>query len=563
VFAVDVGTGYCTFGRARWRIKIPKFEAGSAYMPFSSQLNFLGQPVPYWMYVSGNNLLKESVPTKQDMERELENYVGSRLEDCDFSDFESRGYDIYVGNGTVVAKINDLSVDFKINNKITIFKNNKSVVVDNQDFSVKSKLGKFYGMAIGVYNYEKSNMFLEKYALDVMRLYAPVDGTALSCAPKVFVESKVKKDIVNGLASNIPSIKLKGDYYDLSSSVMKYFVTNTNMNVDENVNFMYMPSWPTTIRMYGNKVVKPVGMQPGMAIMGFCYVPYHFVYDIDFPVLVQFYDDDEIFQFPISVVISKNQARNALPTTAGATIESKVCEFKNQNVSVHTYDADLNPIDAQIQFKCLNSMCNIGETKTYHNDSFLNGQFPQCVNGFIIASAKGYADSNYQISTNNENVADIILSKEYNLSLSLPNVRRALVTFSSDDFSATVVYPEMKSVELIEGYYNVSVYAYDNSSLVFPATTKRKCVNIPKGGLSGLFGAETEKCYTINMPEMNIDFAVVGGGKNREYITSDDLKNSNKLNIDVPLFGLPKNLQELQSNNFKVNDERISLEFEK
>jgi len=300
-----------------------------------------------------------------------------------------------------------------------------------------------------------------------------------------------------------------------------------------------------------------------MSALGFCYVPYHLIYDIDFPVLIQFYDDDEIFQFPVAVVIEKNQARKALPTTAGKSIESKVCEFKNQNVSVHTYDADLNPIDAQIQFKCLNSMCNIGETKTYHNDSFLNGQFPQCVNGFIIASAKGYADSNYQISTNDENEADIILNKKYNLSLSLPNVRRALVTFSSDDFSATVVYPEMKSVELIEGYYNVSVYAYDNSSLKFPATTKHKCVKVPEMGLSGLFGAETEKCYTINMPEMNINFAVVGGGKNREYITSQDLNSSHKLNIDVPFFGLPKNLEELQSNNFKVDDERIALEFEK
>jgi len=36
-------------------IELPKFESGSLYMPFSSQLNFLGNDIPYWYYVSGNN----------------------------------------------------------------------------------------------------------------------------------------------------------------------------------------------------------------------------------------------------------------------------------------------------------------------------------------------------------------------------------------------------------------------------------------------------------------------------------------------------------------------------
>src|SRR3989344_2258537 len=35
-------------------LELPEFEAGSDYMPFSSQLNFLGKGVPYWYYVSGN-----------------------------------------------------------------------------------------------------------------------------------------------------------------------------------------------------------------------------------------------------------------------------------------------------------------------------------------------------------------------------------------------------------------------------------------------------------------------------------------------------------------------------
>src|SRR3990167_8847197 len=30
-------------------LEVPDFEPGSSYMPFSNQLDFLGQGVPYWM----------------------------------------------------------------------------------------------------------------------------------------------------------------------------------------------------------------------------------------------------------------------------------------------------------------------------------------------------------------------------------------------------------------------------------------------------------------------------------------------------------------------------------
>jgi len=564
--------GIALLGEQGGHIEVPEFEPGSAYMPFSSQLSFLGQAVPYWMYVSGNNFLRERVPTKMDMENELAVYVADRIESCDFEDFELAGFDVFVEAGSVSSRVNDLSVDLSVRNKITIFKGESSVVVGEHGFSVGSKLGKFYGMAVDVYNYEKSNMFLEGYALDVMRLYAPVTGTDIGCAPRIFVEEDIKDEIMGGLGANIPMLKLKGNYYDLSSAENSYFVSDIGRRIDENVNFMYSPNWPSSIEIYGDMVAKPVGLQEGMGMMGFCYVPYHFVYDINFPVLIQFYDEKEIFQFPVAVVISKNQARVALPTTTGVSIESRVCEFANQDVDVYTYDVDLNPVEARIQFKCLDDVCEIGRTsltseatgngQQVTGEAVLNGEFPQCVNGFILASAEGYADAKYQISTNEENIANVVLNKKYNLSLDFGDVDKALVNFVADDYSVTALYPEMDSVELVEGYYNVSVFVYDNSSLKFPASSKSECVDVPEGGLAGLFGAETEKCYDINLPEMDIDFAVVGGGRTREYITARQLEESSELNINVPLFGLPSDLEGLQANHLRAEDEFIYLEFE-
>ena len=75
-------------------ISLPDFEPGSAYMPFSSHLNFLGNPLPYWYYVSGNNIVKEQLPSKRDMEEQLAQFLGERLLECDLTEFEQQGYEI-------------------------------------------------------------------------------------------------------------------------------------------------------------------------------------------------------------------------------------------------------------------------------------------------------------------------------------------------------------------------------------------------------------------------------------------------------------------------------------
>src|SRR3989344_774296 len=66
-------------------IEVPEYKPGSEYAPFSSELNFLGFPVPYWYYVSGNGLIKEQMPTKGDISIEIGEYVGEELERCDFT----------------------------------------------------------------------------------------------------------------------------------------------------------------------------------------------------------------------------------------------------------------------------------------------------------------------------------------------------------------------------------------------------------------------------------------------------------------------------------------------
>ncbi len=543
-------------------LEIPDFEPGSAYSPFSSQLDFLGRAVPYWMYVSGNNILREQVPTKTLMEEQLARDISEKSDLCDFSGFNSEGYIVNVEKGAANVKINNLDVVVSLDSVVSISRGMSSANVETSKVTVNSKLGKFHDLALKIYELEKKEAFLENYALDVLRTSAPVTGIDLGCAPKVFVESEIREDISKGLEANIASVKIDGGYYELSNQERNYFVVDSGLNIDENLNFMYSSSWPTRIEIYGDKIAEPIGLQEGLGILGFCYVPYNLVYDMNFPVLVQLYDTEELFQFPVATIVQRNQKREAILGEGVSSIESPICDFKNQKVDVYTYDLNLNPVEALISFECLNSVCSIGETKVEDSNAHLVADFPQCVNGYITARAQGYADSKFKISTNVENIANILLNKKHNVSLDLGNVKKALITFSSDDYSTTVVYPEMKSIELIESYYNVSVYVYENSSLSFPKLSERKCVDVTEGGIAGFFGATTERCYDIEIPKTDVSFAVVGGGKTQEYILDSVLKQSRELNINVPLFKAPTTLQELQMNHERVDGEKVVLSFE-
>ncbi|MDO8517128.1 MAG: hypothetical protein Q7S33_03290 [Nanoarchaeota archaeon] len=554
--------GISILGEQGGYIKSPEFIPGSQYMPFSSQLDFFGQPVPYWLYISGNNILKEQVPTKSSMETELGNYVRERLKYCDFSDFEKQGYDIFIEDGNVNAKINDLSVDISSSNSITIYFENQSTIINNHKVSVKSKLGKFYGLALSVYDFEKKNMFLENYAIDVMRLYAPVNGVELTCSPKVFNENDIKTNLTQALSSNTGMIKLAGNYYTLQNPDNKYFVTNIGKNIDESVNFVYSPNFPSRIEIYGDKIAMPVGLQEGLGILGFCYVPYNLVYDIDFPVLIQFYDASEVFQFPIATIIDKNQARNALPFTIEQSIESEICKYKNKFIQVKTSDSNGDAVLSDIKFKCLDTECYIGKTSMKGQDAILEDYFPACVNGYVIAKADGFADAKSRISTNEEIFADVALNKLYELPIELnSNEENILISFDSLDYSTNVLYSDLKNVKLIEGYYNISVYIYKNSSIKLPSSSTRKCVSVPTSGIKGIFGGSEEKCFDINTPEQEISFAVIGGGKASEYITEDMLRNSDKLNIDAKIFKTPISLEEVQNNFEDVDNSKIEINF--
>jgi len=560
--------GIDILGQQGGYIEKPEFIPGSEYMPFSNQLDFFGNGVPYWYYVSGNGIIDENVPSKTKMQEQLNNYVEEMLDNCDFSDFEGQGFEINIEDADVSSSIKKNLVEVQVKQDLSISFGEISWRKTSHSIDANSQLGKFYDLAKKIYSKERNDLFLEVYGIDVLRNYAPVDGVELTCSPKVWIQNEIKEDLKNGLEANIQAIKLKGDYYNLKEEKNKYFVQDIGQDVDVNINFLYSKDWPTKIEIYPDEdplIAEPAGNQQGLGILGFCYVPYHFVYDMTYPVLIQLYGVNEMFQFPVSVVIDKNQPIEGLDVQGLEDIESEVCKYKNQELSVYTYDIDLNPVEAEIEFECLGSNCDIGKTEIQGNDAVLVADFPQCVNGYVVTKAEGYVKKRYLYSTNQGGEVNIVLDKLYDLDVNLKVDEQnsnnfAVINFVSEDHTQVIAWPEQNKVSLSEGAYNISVYVYSDSSINIPAMKKQECVEAPKSGLAGVFGLTEEKCFDIDIPSQQLTNVISAGGKSGDYFVESMLEKG-KVEVNVQGIGLPKSLEELQDSYNLIEIKPVYLEF--
>ncbi len=563
--------GASILGQQGGYIENPEFSSGSSYMPFSSQLDFLGVGVPYWYYISGNGISSEQIPSREKMEVQLSNYIDSELSFCDFSVFEEQGFEIIMGESEVETFIKDNIIEVNINQDIAIAFGDTIWLGNTHNVKVKSSLGKFYNLAKKIYENQKETMFLENYGLDILRLYAPVDGSEIGCSPLIWNIEDIRNDLIEALEANIPMTKIKGDYYELGVKENQYFIHDIGEETDINVNFMYSRDWPMKLEVWpseeGFLEAKPIGLQEGLGMLGFCYVPYHFVYDFAYPVLIQVYSGSEIFQFPVVVLIEKNNPREALDVEGLPDVVPELCEYKNSEMTIYTYNTDLEPVEANIKYKCFDTTCDIGKTELQGDDAVLTNMFPQCINGNIIASAEGYETEKHLISSLNENLAFIVLNKKYNLSVEVQKDGEfaegdsAIIIFSKEGKVQTLAYPQQKNIELTAGQYQIKAYIYSNSTIRLEGSSTEKCSEVPRAGVAGFFGLTEEKCFTLEIPDQIVSSAVSGGGTENYYIGQSELLGSDKIVIDADNFGLPRKVEDLQENYNKIETSGLEVEF--
>jgi len=344
-----------------------------------------------------------------------------------------------------------------------------------------------------------------------------------------------------------------------------YFVVD--LPVDEDVRFITSQNWPHNFEVNPSEgafmIANPVGNQAGLGVLGFCYVSYHYVYNVKYPVLVQVYEDDEIFQFPMAVILQGNNPRESLEGTAVGYEDTGFCENKNTLIEVNTYDSNLNPVLAKISYECFGSTCSMGETSS---NGILETEFPQCVNGYVIAKAEGFEDTKYLYSIIESGDVHIVLDRIYNRNIDLrlngfSYGGEAIINFVSEDLSKTVIYPDQKIVELSEGDYDVSVYIYEDSSLELEELTYEECMDIPRSGVGGMLGLTQEKCFEITLPSQIVSSALAGGGEDVYYITEYELQNANTIEINAESLPEPTSLEKLQENYMLFETKGLDIYF--
>jgi hypothetical protein len=552
-------------------LEMPAFEPGSAFMPFSNQLDFLGMNVPYWFYVSGNNLVKIQKPEISEIQQQMAAEINEKVKTCAFDSLVAQGYIInFSGEPKSTVTIKQSSIETTLDWPMTVEFEGKKTALSQHNINTKSSFGALYDTASKIFDSEQQQLFLENYSLDVLNLYAPVDGLEISCAPKVWNPSEVKQQIVEALEGNIGAIKVKGDYYEVSAD-HKYFEVDTGTSVKENVYFLFhreMPLkfdvWPTE---NGLMKADPIGSQPGLEMLqmiGFCYVPYHFVYSVSFPVLVQLNSGDELFQFPMLVVIDRSQAREA-QAAEEAEVSFDICQFKNQEITVHSYDQDSKPIAAEVYYKCFNQACPLGKTEIAGGTASLRAMVPQCYNGFLVVRAENYSDAVLMVSSIESFTANIFLKPRHilNLDLGIAGDEQAIITFSSSNYSTSVYWPDQKQIELAEGIYDVRAQLFKNATISLPNQTGEKCVKVPSGGLAGILGQQTEKCFSIDVPSEELTSVIFGGGSATFDVFESELADASKIKITIPEFDVPADLNDLSGVYGMLETSKIEIALEK
>ena len=550
-------TGVALLGLNGGHLADVDFEPGSEYMPFSSHLNFVGNEIPYWFYFSGNNIPRQNIPSKKDMESQLEFYIEENVRDCGFEDFYGEEYEFSKGPLDAEVRITNTVVDVDLKMNLVISRGEDYFVIKDHRVSVKSKLGSLYEDALEIYEQEQSTLFLERFGIDTLRLYAPVDGVEIKCSPMIWDASEVFNDLKEAIELNTLALKTSGDKKD-------YFVIDTSIN--NNARFITSSNWPSTFEVAPNEgsslVSNPIGNQPGLGVLGFCYVTYHFVYNLAYPVLIQVYDEDEIFQFPVAVVIKGNLPRETSEIQSFSYQEPyDVCSDKLSSVNIKVYDSDLKPVVADVSYECFGSRCVLGQTSA---DGTLFADIPQCVNGNFVVSSSGYKEAKPIYSSVSKGSSIIILDKEFEKEVSISIGGKtysgnSIISFSSEDSMQSIAYPENNKIKLGEGDYEVQVQVYKNSSLSFAETTKEQCVEIPSSGLGGLIGFTEKECFEINIPAQIVSTVLAGGGVGGYYFSTNALENSGEIVLSIEDLYVPKNLEELQNSYLSFENKYVGV----
>ncbi len=595
----------CLYGITSEALKRAGSQGGYVYVPednlpvnpitpFSNALSLSsGQEVPYWFYETSNGIQRSQIPDEDEVKEQISRFIIENIGVCvaSLNGFSEDGYDFSIDyepetNILIEDERTIVSVDLPVEVSLKDFNFN----LDKHFAIIEVPFGKLYDEARKIQEIEQTTNIFEEKTFDVIASYdeIPLSGTELTCTEKVWSKYEIIQELKDLISLNLGALKPSQE-----NAIGGYFSMGLN-DVTSDSFFLYSPTWPTKVDIYpsengilkSDQITREFSDSLGALGSFLCIDNYHFVYDIQYPLLITLVDstnENFVFQYATQVIIKNNQPKeNKLGNLELPELDFPICENPSNEITVFTFGTDqygnIQPLEnVNINFKCFTTKCKMGiSRKDEFNEAVLTEEFPFCMNGLLIGEKEGYYKAEKFLTTNEEKQIILILEplREKNIDVRLieKNTGDVRDPYESErvifelenknnDFSATFVYPDIEKINLIPGEYNIKSYVIGDST--WPITLRgqsyEKCIETKIPTILGLYKKD-EECFNVDIDDIIVD-EVIKGGAEFEWNLDYETINKNQITFYTMVDNIPGTQQELSSLYFSIEDNENNPNF--
>src|SRR3989344_3863641 len=266
-------------------ISVPQSQQQTLINPFGKALDLFGTgngAVPFWFVETETGVQENQIPTKEEMQISLAQYIDDNLLAClnGFKPLQDQGYGFEESQPRSRVVINERNVIVQTTYPFTIIK---------EDFTF-------------TFNQFRKNI---------------KSGIDTDCAPRTWLKTNVQKEAKKIFVANFPSLRIAGSSYKENEQDAKSFIIDAlEKDTETSVLFTYDEQWPLLMDVVGEneeilrgKRFTAENAASRFLLPLFCMNDNHFVYDMKFPMLISLQEGDSMFQYATLVVIDNNQPR--------------------------------------------------------------------------------------------------------------------------------------------------------------------------------------------------------------------------------------------------------------
>jgi hypothetical protein len=382
--------------------------------------------VPHWAYGE-----IQDTPTLKNLKERIDRHIEQNLAICVLGTqaFEDT-YDL-IERSPVSAdtKIVSKKILFNVDWDVQVRDKRGEVVTELKKFITESpiKLQAIHELAVKIIERELREMKLEDITQDLLALEAPnvpLFGTEFSCTEKRWKISDVKQGIKDLLRINIRELKVKGTEFVEFPKELTYYqnhyvwdLEEEIINPDTSARFTFEDNYPFAfdVSPRSGQFLRSNQLGNKNDLISFlCMQSWKFVYNLDFPVLVEVTDETTGYTMKFGTTV---HLKNNIPDRSGTALvrrstffdtysDDEYCGDADVPMTVKTYElienkeggvyfrSDLGGVD--LEYTCLKYSCDISKTQYDYGGFGFAGvitNFPYCSGAILRGKKEGYTEN--------------------------------------------------------------------------------------------------------------------------------------------------------------------------